>query len=90
MSKYARMEPRDREWIRPGLQAEVLSIAILDGRFARTPFLDAHEASRARKALEEDRRWLRAQASAEAVRRDAGSCRRRPAPEAQNSPPPNE
>ena len=60
VSKYARMEPRDREWIRPGLLAEVLSIAILDGRFARTPFLDAHEASRARKALEEDRRWLRA------------------------------
>ena len=44
----------------PGLQAEVLSIAILDGRFARTSFLDSLEASRARKALEEDRRWLRA------------------------------
>jgi hypothetical protein len=60
VSKYARMEPRDREWIRPGLRVGVLSIAILDTRFDRTTFLDAHESDRARKALEEDRRWLRA------------------------------
>jgi hypothetical protein len=60
ISKYARMEPRDREWIRPGLRAGVLSLAILDARFAETAFLDADEAARARKALEEDRRWLRA------------------------------
>lgn len=59
VSKYARMEPRDREWIRPGLRAGVLSIALLDARFARTTFLDAHESDRARRALEEDRRWLR-------------------------------
>ena len=52
------MEPRDREWIRPGLKAGVLSIAMLDARFAQTTFLDAHESARARKALEEDRRWL--------------------------------
>jgi hypothetical protein len=60
VSKYARMEPRDREWIRPGLRAGVLSLAILDARFAETTFLDADEAARARRALEEDRRWLRA------------------------------
>jgi hypothetical protein len=60
VSKYARMEPRDREWIRPGLRAGVLSLTILDARFAHTTFLDASEASRARQALEEDRRWLRA------------------------------
>jgi hypothetical protein len=59
VSKYARMEPRDREWIRPGLQAGVLSLAILDARFAETSFLDADESARARTALEEDRRWLR-------------------------------
>jgi hypothetical protein len=59
VSKYARLEPRDREWIRPGLRAGVLSLAILDERFAGTSFLDAHEAARAREALEEDRRWLR-------------------------------
>jgi hypothetical protein len=60
VSKYARMEPRDREWIRPGLRAGVLSLAILDARFARTSFLDADESARACRALEEDRRWLRA------------------------------
>ena len=60
VSKYARMEPRDREWIRPGLRARVLSLAILDARFAQTRFLDAGESERARKALEHDRRWLRA------------------------------
>lgn len=60
VSKYARMEPRDREWIRPGLRAGVLSLAILDARFARTRFLDATESERARKALADDRRWLRA------------------------------
>jgi len=60
VSKYARMEPRDREWIRPGLRAGVLSIAILDARFSRTAFLDIHESARAREALEEDRLWLRA------------------------------
>ncbi len=62
VSKYARMEPRDREWIRPGLRAGVLSLAILDARFADTRFLDAPESGRARKALEEDRRWLRSKA----------------------------
>jgi hypothetical protein len=59
VSKYARMEPRDREWIRPGLQAGVLSLSILDARFAQTAFVDSREAARAREALEEDRRWLR-------------------------------
>lgn len=58
VSKYARLEPRDREWIRPGLRAGVLSIPILERRFAETAFLDAAEAARAREALEEDRRWL--------------------------------
>jgi len=54
------MEPRDREWIRPGLRAGVLSMAILDVRFAETTFLDAAEAARARHALEEDHHWIRA------------------------------
>ena len=58
VSKYARMEPRDREWIRPGLRAGVLSLPTVDSRFARTVFLDADETARARKALEEDRAWL--------------------------------
>ncbi len=58
VSKYARMEPRDREWIRAGLQAGLLSLAILDARFAQTAFLDAAESARARAALDEDRAWL--------------------------------
>ena len=60
LSKYARMEPRDREWIRPGLRAGVLSLPTLDARFAETSFLDVGESARARKALEQDRRWLSA------------------------------
>lgn len=59
VSKYARMEPRDREWIRPGLRAGILSLAVLEARFATTTFLDADEAARARGAIEADRRWLR-------------------------------
>lgn len=63
VSKYARMEPRDREWIRPGLVAGILSLPILDARFARTVFVDDTESARARRALEEDRRWLRARSA---------------------------
>jgi hypothetical protein len=58
VSKYARMEPRDREWIRAGLRAGILSLGILDARFAQTAFLDEAESARAGKALEEDRAWL--------------------------------
>jgi hypothetical protein len=61
VSKYARMEPRDREWIRAGLEAGILSLAILEARFAQTAFLDDAESAHARKALAEDRDWLRAQ-----------------------------
>ena len=53
------MEPRDREWIRPGLTAGLLSPSILEARFAETPFLDEAETERARRALDEDQRWLR-------------------------------
>jgi hypothetical protein len=58
VSKYARMEPRDQEWIRPGLRAGVLSLETLERRFSSTTFLDAEESERARRALEADRRWL--------------------------------
>jgi hypothetical protein len=57
------MEPRDRAWIRPGLRAGVLSLDVLDARFAATAFLDAGEAGRARRAFEDDRRWLGAKRS---------------------------
>jgi hypothetical protein len=62
VSKYARMEPRDREWIRPGLGAGLLTVAMLDARFAHTAFADSAEAARARSALEEDRRWRKRRA----------------------------
>ncbi|MBM5810714.1 MAG: hypothetical protein FJ191_01925 [Gammaproteobacteria bacterium] len=54
VSKYARGEPRDREWIRAGLQAGLLSGAIIEGRFRATNFLNAAEASRARRLLAAD------------------------------------
>ena len=60
VSKYARMEPRDREWLRAGLEAAILSLPIIESRFAHTAFFDTAESARARKALEEDRAWLRA------------------------------
>ncbi len=52
------MEPRDREWIRPGLRAGILSLPTIDSRFSDTVFLDGEEARRAGRALDEDRRWL--------------------------------
>ena len=55
VSKYARGEPRDREWIRAGLEAGILSLPIIESRFRQTSFLDAAERDRARAALEEDR-----------------------------------
>src|SRR5258708_2438859 len=33
VSKYARSEPRDREWIQAGLEAGLLSIPIIESRF---------------------------------------------------------
>ena len=59
VSKYARLEPRDREWIRAGLSGGILSLAILEARFEHTTFLDADESTRARAALDEDRQWTR-------------------------------
>ncbi len=55
VSKYARCEPRDREWIRAGVQAGLLSAPIIESRFRQTPFLDDAERERAHKALAEDR-----------------------------------
>lgn len=58
VSKYARGEPRDREWIRAGLQAGLLSAPIVESRFNQTDFLDPAERDRAVKALTEDRARL--------------------------------
>lgn len=58
VSKYARGEPRDREWIQAGLRAGLLSAPIIESRFRQTDFFDAGERERAFKALAEDRSHL--------------------------------
>lgn len=54
VSKYARGEPRDREWIRAGLDAGLLSAPIIESRFRDTPFLDDAERRRAERLLAMD------------------------------------
>ncbi|MGH8196347.1 MAG: DUF6036 family nucleotidyltransferase [Woeseiaceae bacterium] len=54
VSKYARCDVRDREWIKAGLDAGLLSTPIIQSRFLETEFLDEAERERARKALAED------------------------------------
>lgn len=58
VSKYARGEPRDHEWIRAGLKAGLLSAPIIESRFRETVFLDEEESRRARRMLAEDLAWL--------------------------------
>lgn len=54
VSKYARCDPRDREWIRAGLEAGLLSAAVIESRFRQTAFFDSEERDRAHRALNED------------------------------------
>ena len=56
VSKYARSEPRDREWLQAGLADGVLSAAIIEYRMRETSFADDAERERAVAAFEEDRR----------------------------------
>jgi len=58
ISKYARGEPKDRQWIRDGIRASILSIAVIDYRMRETLFLSAEEHGRVKAALEEDRAWF--------------------------------
>lgn len=55
VSKYARCEPRDREWLRAGLAAGILSPAVIAYRMRETVFADDNERKRAVEAFEEDR-----------------------------------
>jgi hypothetical protein len=57
VSKYSRGEPRDREWIRAGLAAGVLSPATIAYRLRET-VMEPEERQRAEQALAEDREWL--------------------------------
>lgn len=54
VSKYARGEPRDREWIRAGLEAGVLNAGVIASRFRETTFIDDDERDRALAALAQD------------------------------------
>jgi hypothetical protein len=58
VSKYARGDIRDREWLRAGLAAGLLSIPVIDSRFRQTTFFDAAESRHARVQLEADEVWL--------------------------------
>lgn len=64
VSKYARCEDRDREWIRAGLLAGILSLPTIEYRFRETIMSEPGESARAKRALEEDRRWLAGQPAA--------------------------
>jgi hypothetical protein len=55
VSKYARGERRDREWIQAGLATGLLSAPIIESRFRETEFFDGAERDRAYRALAEDR-----------------------------------
>ena len=55
ISKYARGEPRDREWIQAGLAAGLLSAPVIESRLRDTVFVDDEERDRAQRAFAEDR-----------------------------------
>ncbi|NDP41276.1 MAG: hypothetical protein GZ089_00935 [Aromatoleum sp.] len=56
VSKYARGEPRDREWIQAGLKAGLLSVPVIESRFRETHFMDVAERDRAAGAIASDRK----------------------------------
>ena len=53
ISKYVRGEPRDREWIRAGLGAKILSLPTIIYRLRET-IMETEERLRANKAIEQD------------------------------------
>lgn len=54
ISKYARGEARDREWIRAGLEAGILSLPTIEYRL-RDTIMETDERERTKQAIEEDR-----------------------------------
>lgn len=58
LSKYARGEPRDRRWIQAGIMAGVVSMPVVNARFASTNFYDGDEKDRARLLISADRAWF--------------------------------
>ncbi|MCL2876855.1 MAG: hypothetical protein FWF12_11375 [Betaproteobacteria bacterium] len=57
ISKYARSEPRDREWVRAGLQAGILSLPTIEYRLRET-VMETDERQRVKEAIAQDKQWL--------------------------------
>jgi hypothetical protein len=57
ISKYVRSGSRDREWIRAGLQAKILSLPTIEYRLRET-VMETDERQRAKEAIAEDKQWL--------------------------------
>ena len=58
VSKYARSEPKDREWIRAGIEAGILSLPAIEYRMRETLFIDDVEHRKARVSVDEDTQWF--------------------------------
>ena len=58
VSKYARSEPKDREWIRAGIEAGILSLPTIEYRMRETLFIDDIEHKKARVSVDEDTQWF--------------------------------
>lgn len=60
VSKYARSEPKDREWIRAGIEAGILSLPTIEYRMRETLFIDVDEYRKAKDSLRDDTEWFKA------------------------------
>lgn len=58
VSKYARSEPKDREWIRAGIEAGILSLPTIEYRMRETLFIDDDEQCKAKAAVMQDKLWF--------------------------------
>ena len=58
LSKYARGEPRDGRWIRAGILSGVVSLPVVNSRFASTNFYDVDEKNKARTLIDADIAWF--------------------------------
>lgn len=58
ISKYARSQPKDREWIRAGIEAGILSLPTIEYRIRETRFMDDAEHTIAKASLAEDKAWF--------------------------------
>jgi hypothetical protein len=57
ISKYVRGDLRDREWVRAGLEAGLLSLPTIEYRLRET-IMETEERQQAQQAIAEDQKWL--------------------------------